>query len=116
MDTILKNLFRKIQCFVGSELQKQNPEKFLPQTVYFLKVTHIAIDVLLNMVYLKDQYFDQFSVICLSDMFLLIDEIDIASYAEGDTPYTMGHTAYVMNRLETACKKFFKWYGLGTME
>ena len=38
------------------------------------------------MVYLKDQYFDQFSLVFPSDMFSLIKEIDIASNAEGDTP------------------------------
>ena len=43
-------------------------------------------------------------------MFLLIDELDIASYAEVSTPYITGHTPYVMNRLENACKKFFEWF------
>ena len=46
----------------------------------------------------------------LFDIFFLIDEIDIASYANNNTPYTRGHTPYIMNKLETACKKLFKWF------
>lgn len=54
--THANNYSVNLKCFRGTELQKQIPEKLLPQTIYFFKVTHVAIDVLLNMVYLKDQY------------------------------------------------------------
>jgi len=43
-------------------------------------------------------------------MFLLIDEIDIASYADDNTPYATGHCPIVINKLEAACKKLFEWF------
>ena len=43
-------------------------------------------------------------------MFLLIHEIDVASYPDNNTPCTAGHTPCVMNKLESASKKLFKWF------
>ena len=38
--------------------------------------------------------------------FFLIDEIDIANYADESTPYTMWHTPYIMIKPETVGKKY----------
>ena len=46
-------------------------------------------------------------------MFLLVDEIDIASYRD-NISYTTGHTPNVMNKSETPSKIFIS--GLGTIE
>ena len=43
-------------------------------------------------------------------MFFLIDQIHTASYVDDNTPYTMGHTSHIINKLETVCKKLFKWF------
>ena len=36
--------------------------------------------------------------------FILIDEKDIASYADNNSPYTVGHTPHIMNKPERAFK------------
>ena len=48
--------------------------------------------------------------------FVKVDEIDIASYADDNTPHTVGHTPEMMNKLETVCKKLFKWFSENGMK
>ena len=55
--------------------------------------------------------------IFLCDMFLFIQEIDIASYADDNTPYTTNksHTE-VISDLETASAKIFEWFHNNAMK
>ena len=47
----------------------------------------------------------------LCDMFFMIDTIDIASYADGNTPYSAGkHQCDLETKLQKASVKLFKWF------
>ena len=49
--------------------------------------------------------------IYLCDLFFLVDNIDIASYADDTTPYnSTDNIQSVINSLETASEKLFNWF------
>ena len=44
-------------------------------------------------------------------MFFMIDNIDIASYADDDSPYSVGKgQCNLETKLQNASIKFFKWF------
>ena len=47
----------------------------------------------------------------LCDLFLIMENTDIASYADDNTPYTTGNsTEKVIQKLENAAKTLFHWF------
>ena len=49
--------------------------------------------------------------IFLCDLFLIMENIDIASYADDKTPYTTGNSIEeVIQKLENAAKMLFQWF------
>ena len=49
--------------------------------------------------------------IFLCDLFFIIDEIDFASYADDNTPYTIGNDLEdVIFKLQNSSKMFFQWF------
>ena len=49
--------------------------------------------------------------IFLSDLFLIMENIDIASYADGNTPYTTTNSIKeVIQKLENAAETLFQWF------
>ena len=49
--------------------------------------------------------------IFLCDLFLIMENIDIASYADDNTPYTTGNLIQeVIQKLENAAKTLFQWF------
>ena len=47
----------------------------------------------------------------LCDLFFIIDEIDFASYADDNTPYTIGNDLeVVIFKLQNSSKMFFQWF------
>ena len=47
----------------------------------------------------------------LCDLFLIMKNIDIASYADDNTPYTTGNSIEeVIQKLENATKTLFQWF------
>ena len=49
--------------------------------------------------------------IFLCDLFLIMENIDIASYADDNTPYTTGNSIEeVIRKLENAAKTLFQWF------
>ena len=49
--------------------------------------------------------------IFLCDLFLIMENIDIASYADDNTPYTTGNSIEeVIQKLENAAKTLFQWF------
>ena len=53
----------------------------------------------------------------LCDLFLLVDNIDIASYADDTTPYNSSDNIQsVINSLETASEKLFNWFKSNSMK
>ena len=49
--------------------------------------------------------------IFLCDLFLIMESIDIASYADDNTPYTTGNSMEdVIKKLENAAKTLFQWF------
>ena len=49
--------------------------------------------------------------IFICDLFIMIDDIDIASYADDNTPYTCDASLdQVIHKLEKATTKLFKWF------
>ena len=49
--------------------------------------------------------------IFLADLFFILSEIDIANYADDNTPYTSSNDVNgLIKSLEEASKKFFKWF------
>ena len=49
--------------------------------------------------------------IFLCDLFLVMKNIDIASYADGNTPYTTGNSVEeVIQKSENAAKTLFQWF------
>ena len=49
--------------------------------------------------------------IFLCDLFLIMENIDIASYADDNTPYTTGNSIEeVIQKLENAAKTLFEWF------
>ena len=52
-----------------------------------------------------------FSAIYLIDLFFVIEDTDIASYADDNTPYIIDDTVEgVIKSLEEVSKKLFKWF------
>ena len=64
------------------------------------------------MVYHKDLFSDQhFLTFFLCDLFLIVDDIDIASYVNEDTPYcTSNIRDEVKVTLKAASIKVFQWF------
>ena len=63
------------------------------------------------MVYRKDLFLVHFSSIYLCDLFYSLKDLDIASYADDTTLYTVKKTKEsVINALETSLQKPFKWF------
>ena len=55
--------------------------------------------------------------IFLFDLFLVMENIDITSYADDNTPYTTGNSVEaVIQKLENAVQTFFQWFGDNRME
>ena len=55
--------------------------------------------------------------IFLCDLFLIMENIDIASYADDDTPYTTGNSMEeVIQKLENAAKTLFQWFSDNQMK
>ena len=55
--------------------------------------------------------------IFLCDLFLIMENIDIASYADDNTPYTTGNLIEeVIQKLENATKKLFQWFSDNQMK
>ena len=53
----------------------------------------------------------------LCDLFLIIDNIDFASYADDNTPYTTDESAKkVIDKLEIVAKRLFKWFSDNQMK
>ena len=49
--------------------------------------------------------------IILCDLFLIMENIHIASYADNNTPYTTGNSIEeVVQKLENAAKTLFQWF------
>ena len=55
--------------------------------------------------------------IFLCDLFLIMENIDIASYADDNTPYTTGNSIEeVIQKLENAAKTLFHWFNDNQMK
>ena len=55
--------------------------------------------------------------IFLCDLFLIMENIDIASYADDNTPYTTGNSMEeVIRKLENAAKTLFQWFSDNQMK
>ena len=55
--------------------------------------------------------------IFLCDLFLIIENIDIVSYADDNTPYTTGNSIEeVIQKLENAAKTLFQWFSDNQMK
>ena len=55
--------------------------------------------------------------IFLCDLFLIIENIDIASYVDDNTPYTTGNSIEeVIQKLENAAKTLFQWFSDNQMK
>ena len=55
--------------------------------------------------------------ISLCDLFLIMENIDIASYADDNTPYTTGNSMEeVIQKLENAAKALFQWFSDNQMK
>ena len=55
--------------------------------------------------------------IFLCDLFLIMENIDIASYADDNTPYTTGNSMEeVIQKLENAAKTLFQWFSDNQMK
>ena len=55
--------------------------------------------------------------IFLCDLFLIMENIDIASYADDNTPYTTGNSIEeVIQKLENAAKTLFQWFSDNQMK
>ena len=55
--------------------------------------------------------------IFLCDLFLIMENIDIAGYADDDTPYTTGNSMEeVIQKLENAAKTLFQWFSENQMK
>ena len=55
--------------------------------------------------------------IFLCDLFLIMENIDIASYANDNTLYTTGNsTEEVIQKLENAAKTLFQWFNDNQMK
>ena len=55
--------------------------------------------------------------IFLCDLFLVMENIDIASYADDDTSYTTGNSIEeVTQKLENAAKTLFQWFSDNQMK
>ena len=55
--------------------------------------------------------------IFLCDLFLVMENIDIASYADDNTPYTTGNSIEeVIQKLENAAKTLFQWFSDNQMK
>ena len=55
--------------------------------------------------------------IFLCDLFLIMESIDIASYAVDNTPYTTGNSVEeVIQKLESAAKTLFQWFSDNQMK
>ena len=53
----------------------------------------------------------------LCDLLLVMENIDIASYADDNTPYTAGNsTEEVIQKLENAAKTLFQWFSDNQMK
>ena len=53
----------------------------------------------------------------LCDLFLIMENIDIASYADDNTPYTTGNSIEeVIQKLENAAKTLFQWFSDNQMK
>ena len=49
--------------------------------------------------------------IFLCDMFLILENVDIASYADDNTPYTTGQNQVLKLKFEEHSSEIFKWFG-----
>ena len=55
--------------------------------------------------------------IFLCDLFLIMENIDIASYADDNAPYTIGKSIEeVIQKLETTAKTLFQWFSNNQMK
>ena len=55
--------------------------------------------------------------IFLCDLFLIMENIDIASYADDNTPYTKGNSIEeIIQKLENAAKTLFQWFSDNQMK
>ena len=55
--------------------------------------------------------------IFLCDLFLIMENINIASYADDNTPYTTGNLIEeVIQKLENTAKTFFQWFSDNRMK
>ena len=55
--------------------------------------------------------------IFLCDLFLIMENIDIASYADDNTPYTKGNSIEeIIQKLENAAKTLFQWFSNNQMK
>ena len=55
--------------------------------------------------------------IFLCDLFLIMENIDIASYADDNTPYTTGNSIEeIIQKLENAAKMLFQWFSDNQMK
>ena len=55
--------------------------------------------------------------IFLCDLFLVMENIDIAIYADDNTPYTTGNSIEeVIQKLENAAKTLFQWFSDNQMK
>ena len=55
--------------------------------------------------------------IFLCDLFLIIENNDIASYADDNTPYTTGNSIEeVIRKLENAAQTLFQWFSENQMK
>ena len=45
-----------------------------------------------------------------SVLLVLIDQIDVASYIDDNTSYTMGQTPQIIDKFKMAGKKLFNWF------
>ena len=53
----------------------------------------------------------------LTDLFFILNKIDTANYADGNTPYTSSNDVNgLIKSLEEASKKFFKWFNDNLMK
>ena len=55
--------------------------------------------------------------VSLCDLFLIVENIDIASHADDNTPYTTGNSIEeVIQKLENASKTLFQWFNYNLMK
>ena len=53
----------------------------------------------------------------MCDLFFILEEIDIASFADETTPYAIGNSVdEIRNLLENTSKKLFKWFSDNQMK